>query len=196
VALAIGRLKLAAAVVALVGFSPTEVDANSLNVLRAAYNEDVRRLNAGDIPPMTDVTVMTPEGAVRQYDLGMVDLKNLRQVSELPSLGAKFTVRGRLVVSDAEEMVAVAAPKRVRLVGPPAVDGRRAFVPLELSSLGSDALTIIIDHCGVVACDVTVSGSVGEVEAERVTNPFSAAGVLSMMIGMVAEAARFHEMRP
>ena len=99
-ALAIGRLKLAAAVVALVGFSPTEVDANSLNVLRAAYNEDVRRLNAGDIPPMTDVTVMTPEGAVRQYDLGMVDLKNLRQVSELPLLGAKFTVRGRLVVSD------------------------------------------------------------------------------------------------
>lgn len=90
----------------------------------------------------------------------------------------------------------MAAPKRVRLVGPPAVDGRRAFVPLELSSLGSDALTIIIDHCGVVACDVTVSGSVGEVEAERVTNPFSAAGVLSMMIGMVAEAARFHEMRP
>lgn len=187
---------LAAAVFALAGHSPAKGNANSLSELRAAYNEDVRRLNAGEILPSAGVAVMTPNAVVRQYDLGSVDLKNLRQVSELPSLGAKFAVRGRVVVSDAEEMVEVAAPKRVRLVGSPAAEGHRAFVPLELSSLGSDALTIIIDHCGVVTCDVTVSGHVGEVEAERVTNPFSAAGVLSMMVGMVVEDARFHEVRP
>jgi hypothetical protein len=187
---------LAAAVLAAIELISNNAAAGSLQHLRVAYNEDVRRLNAGKPSPLTDNSIMSPGAAVRQFELGLVDLKILRQASKLPSLGAKFAVRGRMVVSDAEEMVAVAAPKRIRIVGPPAADGRRAFVPLELSSLDGDTLTIIVNHCGVVACDVTVSGQVGEVEAERVTNPFSAAGVLSMMIGMVAEDARFHEIKP
>lgn len=175
----------------------TSASADILEKNRAAYNQAVQQMNAVSGGARPDLIVLSPDEAVRRYSLGPFDLAPSAGRKTPPvGLGARVAVRGNLIVSHAEEMSEKAAPKRLRVYGALAADGSRAFVPLDISSLAASALKIVTDHCAVIPCPVTVYGHVGEIEAERVSNPFSAAGVLTMMIGVVAEGARFHETRP
>ncbi|MDD9878003.1 MAG: hypothetical protein OXR84_11240 [Magnetovibrio sp.] len=164
--------------------------ADTLVQLRQAYNQDVRRISGGAV---TGYVAMTPRAAVERYRLGPVDLANLRGLTEIFPADARIAVRGELIVADGEEMVASAAPPRFRLYGAMTAGGERAFVPLDVSGLDAPALDLIARHCTALPCPATVAGRVGEVEAERVTNPFSATGVLTVMVGLVADHVGFHE---
>lgn len=167
-----------------------------LETLRAAYNEDVRRLGTGEQFKKSDYLVTTPGAAVGKFNFGQISLENLRQLSQHTSVGRRIAIRGHLIISDAEEMTPAAAPRRVRLYGPPGGDGQRAFVPLDVFALSTRAGALLNRHCGVIPCPVTAYGRIGEVEMERVTNLFSPGGEMTAMVGLLAEHLHFHEVGP
>lgn len=133
---------------------------------------------------------MTPADIVNRFRVGPHRFENLRQMTDHIAVGNSVVVRGNLIVSEAEEMVASAAPRRVRL------HAAASFVPLDVSALDRAAQMLIERYCGFIACDVTIHGTIGEIEIERVTNLFSPTGEMTVMIGVVAERAQFHAVGP
>ncbi len=185
----------AMAALAVFGMSASGVGAATLGETRAAYNDNVRRLNANPADETPDYALVTPREAVRRFQLGPVRTKDIRRLADQVPLDTEVALRGHLIVSAAEEMTPAAAPRRLRIYGATAGGDAADFVPLDASSLGHREQRLIADHCTVIPCDVTVYGRVGEVEAERVRNFFTPHAEMTVMIGVVAEQARFHEIR-
>ena len=92
-----------------------------------------------------------------------------------------------------------AAPRSYRLFEIDRAAGRPAMrvVFLDIGALGAGERAVIDRFCdGLVACDVAVSGRIGEVVAERRHNPFAADGGVTVTVGLVAERIRFLEAGP
>lgn len=168
--------------------------------LKAAYNQGVR--GQSSLTPPINVTLyerVTMKAIVSAFELGVVVVTTERPLFERPGMGDAYAVRGRLIVSDAEEASPKAAPKTFRLYikGEGKKSDGLKLIPLDVSHLPDTQRDFINRHCGnAFACDATVYGRIGEVKAERQINLFSFTGSMTTAIGLVGDYIRFHELRP
>ena len=122
-------------------------------------------------------------------------LSNPGDVLGHPSFGRAFEVRGRLSHFDPEEMRLGASPWSYRIyrIENGRGGGRMWSVSLDLEALGRDERAVIDRFCGwAFACDATVYGRIDEVIAERTVNLFSAAGGMTVVIGLGADHVAVH----
>lgn len=168
--------------------------------LKAAYNQGVRQMGSRALPIDTAIYKnITVNAIASTFDLGEVSVTTARPLFEHPGMGEAYAVRGRLIVSDAEEASPKAAPRTFRLYtkGEGAKDVVLTLIPMDVSHLPDRQRKFIDRHCGnAFACDATVYGRIGEVEAERQVNLFSFTGAMTTKIGLVGDYIRFHELRP
>ena len=168
--------------------------------LKADYNLSAHKLSAVALPVDTKLYKnITLKTIVSAFKFGEVVVTNGRPVFDLPGMGRPFAVRGKLIVSDAEETSPKAAPVTFRLYtkGQGSNITRLWVIPVDVSRLPEEQRRFIDRHCGnAFACEATVYGRIGELEAERILNLFSNSSSVTTVIGLVGDHVRFHKLHP